>query len=116
MAASHAHGGGGRGGGGWAQDVAWAPGDGSWGNGEGVVREGAGQTLVHETHAPKRISHIQFGLLNAEVSCCGVKKQLGRLTPVSGLECWCERLDYKCTMSATSFASVLSTVDWVFEL
>lgn len=65
-----------RGGGGWGQDVAWAAGDG-WGDGEdGGAREGGGQTLVHETHAPKRISHIQFGLLNAEVrggggaSCC----------------------------------------------
>lgn len=49
-------------GGRWAQEVAWAAGDGGWGG-----EEGAGQTLVHETHAPKRISHIQFGLLNAEV-------------------------------------------------
>lgn len=55
------------GGGGWTQDVAWAAGNGDWGDGEEGVREGAGQTLVHETHAPKRISHIQFGLLNAEV-------------------------------------------------
>ncbi|CAM9833807.1 unnamed protein product [Pylaiella littoralis] len=54
------------GGGGWTQDVAWAAGDGGWGDEEEGVREGAGQTLVHETHAPKRISHIQFGLLNAE--------------------------------------------------
>lgn len=75
MATRHAHGGSGGGktdqrgggGGGWSQEVAWAASDG-WGNGESVVREGAGQTLVHETHAPKRISHIQFGLLNAEVS------------------------------------------------
>ncbi|CAM9817787.1 unnamed protein product [Ectocarpus sp. 12 AP-2014] len=66
------HGGGGgagnKGGGGWVQqDVAWAPGNGGWGDGEEEeLREGAGQTLVHETHAPKRISHIQFGLLDAE--------------------------------------------------
>lgn len=69
--ARHAGGGGGSGaeqrGGPWAQDVAWAPGDGGWGGGEEGAREGAGQTLVHETHAPKRISHIQFGLLNSEV-------------------------------------------------
>lgn len=66
------HGGGGtrnKGGGGWVQqNVAWAPGNGGWGDGEEEeLREGAGQTLVHETHAPKRISHIQFGLLDAEV-------------------------------------------------
>lgn len=67
MAGKNSHQGGGGGGGGWSRDVAWGPGDGGWGDeGEGV-REGAGQTLVHETHAPKRISHIQFGLLNAEV-------------------------------------------------
>ena len=53
--------------GGWGGDVAWAGGDG-WGDeDDGGAREGGGQTLVHETHAPKRISHIQFGLLNAEV-------------------------------------------------
>lgn len=56
---------------GWGQDIAWAAGDG-WGDGEdGGAREGGGQTLVHETHAPKRISHIQFGLLNAEVRSGG---------------------------------------------
>lgn len=54
--------GGGRGqAGGWSQEIAWGAGN------YGEVKEGAGQTLVHETHAPKRISHIQFGLLNAEV-------------------------------------------------
>ena len=53
-------------GGGWSQEMAWAPG--GWDEadmGSGV--QGAGQALVHETHAPKRISHIQFGLLNSEV-------------------------------------------------
>lgn len=45
----------------------------AWGAGEHEeIKEGAGQTLVHETHAPKRISHIQFGLLNAEVRKEGV--------------------------------------------
>lgn len=69
---AHSSGGGGGGGdrgngggrgqaGGWSQEIAWGAGDYS------EVKEGAGQTLVHETHAPKRISHIQFGLLNAEV-------------------------------------------------
>lgn len=50
---------------GWVPDpAAWGD---NWGYDEGAATKGAGHLLVHETHAPKKISHIQFGLLNAEV-------------------------------------------------
>lgn len=74
-------GGGQNGGVGWVQDAAWdwqREGDGSGDDGSGGRRkQGAGQLLVHETHAPKRISHIQFGLLNAEVKEKETKRQDG---------------------------------------
>lgn len=62
---------------GWGPDAAWGGGGSGWQHGGGGYdggedasggrNNGAGPMLVHETHAPKRISHIQFGLLNAEV-------------------------------------------------
>lgn len=48
----------------WASDNSWG---GDWGGNHASATKGAGQLLVHETHAPKKISHIQFGLLTAEV-------------------------------------------------
>lgn len=51
--------------GGRTQGMAWDRG--GWEEDEVPSSQGAGRTLVHETHAPKRISHIQFGLLNSEV-------------------------------------------------
>lgn len=53
------------GGGGRTQEMAWDRG--GWGEDDIPSSHGAGRTLVHETHAPKKISHIQFGLLNSEV-------------------------------------------------
>lgn len=68
--------------------MAWGPGHGWDGDDEEMVaREGAGQTLVHETHAPKRISHIQFGLLNSEVCYIYNIREQWTLYSVRGAGC-----------------------------
>lgn len=54
---------------GWAPDPGWGS---SWDD-RRSARNGGGLLLVHETHAPKRISHIQFGLLSSEVGQEGIR-------------------------------------------